>query len=634
MEFPFTLDYETTKSPESTGKRDPRCRHSITVHGGVTTLVGPNASGKTQILRSLKTALAELVGQDKVRFLSAGRLWLLESFRSDYDGQRGTNLRYGEARLGSKSERNRRHKIETALGDFQTLSARPDILIKVSERLRAYFDRDINVEWDAGQLKVNFARLDREHGSYSVAREASGLLQLTALLAALYDDEISVLLLDEPEVSLHPQLQSFLFSEIRRISGDPEQPCRKLVFLATHSVEMVDLSSPEDIASVLFCYDLNETPRQIPIDAGELQDKRIRALLSRLGYEHRSAFFCARPILVEGPSDAILCSGLDRHLDLSVAAANAQLLPVVGKGQIPAVIKLLKLVGKTPLALVDCDAIADGMDLVNAYSSDPRAKQQAISKGHESLMGVAKRVYSDFCKLVEEHWDDISPDASKHYYWVKGDQSADEPKCKRRASMATLMGFTDQQVGALPNVQLWASMRERLSFLLECLEMAGCFVLRRGTVEAYYRFSDPLQSVHKPEAAAHEVSELCDKEAQWVREQYADIIRALECASRAMIVDEASAVRKMVLACATPVLAGLPAGMREAEADRIAQSMLGDKASLFSITPIGEPSKSQSVCIELNSRIMDVSGFPLELSLEGNPVKEVLDKLTPKDTGT
>ena len=77
----------------------------------------------------------------------------------------------------------------------------------MQERLRKLFKRDLIIEWDAGTLKVVFARLDTTSKPYSSGREASGLLHLVGILAALYDDEVGALLIDEPEVSLHPQLQ-------------------------------------------------------------------------------------------------------------------------------------------------------------------------------------------------------------------------------------------------------------------------------------------------------------------------------------------------------------------------------------------------------------------------------------------
>ena len=114
----------------------------------------------------------------------------MENFRSDYDGQRGTPS-FDDATFGNKTATKRRHQTETILGDFATLSERPDILIKVQERLRKLFKRDITIDWDGGKLKVFFARVDQDNnGNYSSAREASGLLHLVAILSALYDDEV------------------------------------------------------------------------------------------------------------------------------------------------------------------------------------------------------------------------------------------------------------------------------------------------------------------------------------------------------------------------------------------------------------------------------------------------------------
>lgn len=61
----------------------------------------------------------------------------------------------------------------------------------------------------------------KHNSPYSSGREASGLLHLVGILSALYDDEVGVLLIDEPEVSLHPQLQAFLLKEISRVAGIP-----------------------------------------------------------------------------------------------------------------------------------------------------------------------------------------------------------------------------------------------------------------------------------------------------------------------------------------------------------------------------------------------------------------------------
>jgi predicted ATP-dependent endonuclease of OLD family len=63
-----------------------------------------------------------------------------------------------------------------------------------------------------------------------------------ARLAALYDDDVAALLIDEPEISLHPQYQAFLLEEIRQVAGNPyEDDAKKLIILSTHATSMLPL---------------------------------------------------------------------------------------------------------------------------------------------------------------------------------------------------------------------------------------------------------------------------------------------------------------------------------------------------------------------------------------------------------
>ena len=78
-----------------------------------------------------------------------------------------------------------------------------------------------------------------------------------------------------------------------------------------------------------------------------------------------------------------MCSELNRILELNIEAAGSQLLPVTGKGQIPTVIKLMRLLGKNPVVLADADGLADGLDLANSFTSLSKANTAAVIKGHK-----------------------------------------------------------------------------------------------------------------------------------------------------------------------------------------------------------------------------------------------------------
>jgi hypothetical protein len=213
---------------------------SLHVHTGLVVFVGPNGSGKSETLRSVRDRLRAIGAPPfenrKVVYLSSGRSSALETFRSHSLGPH--HMSGGPAALGNRDWMQAWWQIEGAPGLFLRLKDRPDLLLKVEARLQALYQRRLRLEWTQSGLRIAFAPT-MGGAPYFANVEASGLLELVPLLAALYDDEIAALLIDEPEISLHPQLQAFLLQEIEAVGGDPFNPTKKLVFIATHSPSML-----------------------------------------------------------------------------------------------------------------------------------------------------------------------------------------------------------------------------------------------------------------------------------------------------------------------------------------------------------------------------------------------------------
>lgn len=587
----------------------------ITLHRGLTVILGPNGSGKTHLLRGVKESVKAHTNGKKVRFISAGRMGPLENYRSDYDGYRGGSIRYEEAVHGNKSNIGQRHLNETLDGDFQTLSQRTDIMIKVRERLRKLFKRDIFVEWDAGTLKIAFARIDSPTLvlPYSSGREASGLLHLVGILTALYDDEVGALLIDEPEVSLHPQLQSFLLKEIVSCAGLPENR-KKLVVIATHSTEFIQIQKPEDLSSIVFCYDLNDTPIQIDPTAGELKNKGVRGLVARLGQEHKLALFSKRPLLVEGPSDVIIISGLATKLDSYLEAAGAQLLPVVGKDQLPIVAKLMQLMGKEPVLLADADAIADNVNLLTAFlGNNAEADAKANLLGASSASDLVRNVYNDFCQLVTNDWQAIRTIAERHYYWINRSGQAVVEQAKRRAALCALFQPDSDSWLREPEQKSWRAVRDRLNTVFDLAESAGLFILKQGTIESYYQKADRLASVGKPNAAADELDWIQDSSNSEIEQAYGDVMRCVRYAANTEDIQESEALRDILLSVAAPAQAKLHGVTSNQDLQLLSRSILGERSEIFELSLQGE-----ALVLDLKSEILDVTGFPMEIKKDDN----------------
>ena len=597
MEFPLLIT-ANINSHEGDFSREIELRSSLTF------IVGPNGSGKTHLLKGLKNSFKGYVDK-KVRFISAGRLAPLEQYRSK------TNQYYyniDDAKFGNKSEANERHEIESISGDLHTLYKRPDILIKVQERLRKLFKRDIKIEWDSGYLKVFFLRVGASNTYYSSAREASGLLHLVGILSALYDDEVGVLLIDEPEVSLHPQLQAFLLKEITRVAGIPSADgYKKIIVMATHSTEMIKISKTDDLLSFIFCNDLKEEPIQVPKDAGELQNKQVKGLVARLGQEHKLALFSRTPLLVEGPSDVIICNALSDRLDLNLEAAGSQILPINGKEAMPETVKLFRLMGKTPTVLVDTDAFADSLDLVRAYFNDKQIRKSAnrlsSERGHSDILTFAKNIYDDFCSLVQDNWGDIANIAQNHSYFTL---SEDEFLNKKRSALCTV--FNEQNLN-----EDWNNIKNRLSVLFDIFEKMGLFILKKGALESYYHDNNAITD--KVDDAVTE-SEYILSSSDELENTYQDILKCLKYASDSESIDESRAIRDELLSFVSPIHAHYAEGEENL-------NTLGRQSSIFHHR-INDEGKLE---VSITSKVLDVKGFPIILNKDDDVRKVINNKL-------
>jgi hypothetical protein len=393
---------------------------------------------------------------------------------------------------------------------------------------------------------------------------------------------------------------------------------RKLIVLATHSTEFLQLDYPARLSTFIFVQDISECPVQVSPDAGELKSKAVIGLIARMSQEHKLALFAKSPLLVEGPSDSIICGGLANRLDISLEAGGSQLLPVIGKGQFPVVVKLFRLLGKSPVILADADGLTDGLDLANLFLDGPGLKSRVASMGFATGHDLSRTVYRDFCELVEKRWAEIKAMAELHPYWVTRDPAdPDVKKIQRRAAFCTLFVQPEQSVSAIAYDGAWLTMKNRLTALLDVLETQGCFILRRGTIESYYRWVAASGNFQKPTAAAEEVAHFGPANFQELNDAYSDVIRCLKSAAAQRPIVEAESLRDLLLSIAAPALGRVAAG-DAGDLNNLARTVLGNTASLFELK-----GSAGQLEIQLTTKILDVVGFPMVLTPDDNLIKKV-----------
>ena len=157
---------------------------------------------------------------------------------------------------------------------------------------------------------------------------------------------------------------------------------------------MLHLRQIADVTNFVFFRDRDTLPLQTPLGAGELQNRKLGALISRLSENHKLAFFAANVLLVEGPSDEILVGGLSHRLDHPLLRANTQVVPVIGKGEFTETIKLFRLMGKRVCIMADLDALVDDNAVVLSFGKE--AAEIVSRMGHGDLASLDRNLRNDF----------------------------------------------------------------------------------------------------------------------------------------------------------------------------------------------------------------------------------------------
>lgn len=207
-------------------------------------LVGPNGSGKTRFAEKLSRHLPNC------RTLSADRLSGMSANHKGYDAIFGSDTfekGFNKEQFGQYITSST--KLGYGIDAFVLLEEKYDLRIQIEATLSQLLNREIRMEWDSGRLQPIAYNRDTEKSYKLHKEECHGIKELLILLTHLYDDQYESLIIDEPELNLHPQFQSYLIQEIRRVVKN-EKYRKKNIVLITHSPFILDIKNLEDLKSM------------------------------------------------------------------------------------------------------------------------------------------------------------------------------------------------------------------------------------------------------------------------------------------------------------------------------------------------------------------------------------------------
>jgi hypothetical protein len=252
-----------------------------------------------------------------------------------------------------ESERNQAASLSaqqgSGVGALYALKDQPEVWLRVAAFLRRALGRVIELRENAGYLDP-YIRVGT--AEYSLLRdEGHGLRELVILLTAAYREDWELLVVDEPELHLHPAMARLWLSEL-------DHECRRRnarAVIVTHEPTMLKPAAATDLGAVW--YFAADRPSQRLVDhVKSEQQVRVTASLRANPQLVSQLVFSPRPVLVEGVHDvAALSTSLERTQPPEVVA-QTDLVECGGSGAVALWFAISHSLGLDVRAVADLDA--------------------------------------------------------------------------------------------------------------------------------------------------------------------------------------------------------------------------------------------------------------------------------------
>lgn len=450
--------------------------------GEVCYIVGPNGSGKSRFSAALKPHLP------KCRHLSTDRL-------SGLEGSQGLSNLFGDNLSGGFNKDwfmqiKAAGKNGNGIDAIIALEERLDLRIQIEATLSHLFNRKISFEWNSGKL-IPMAENTLSQDVYRLDRdECHGIKELLVLLTNLYNNDYDYLIIDEPELNLHPQLQAFFMQEVRKVAGNPSIHGKKCVILITHSPYILDFKSVEDVKSVISLDLKFNTPIQAQQMNSELE-RKIASLVPRINTHHKQLFFSDNPIFVEGILDSQIVTAIQNARGVSIAGAGSCIIDAGGCEEVNKYLELCKLLNKSAHFLYDLDTLFSGnlrSCIKEDYTLQSFLAEAGLSADFTKYCGELDRLIGAFIpKIIAASTDDENIKKLQVYIATLGPKEnwKNEHLAKARTAIMTAISrIRDSMKVILSDAQV-TEAEGRINKIVEALKTSNILLLRGGTIERY-----------------------------------------------------------------------------------------------------------------------------------------------------